>query len=340
MKIPGFSPVELKDYLKFAIKNTSPTLVVAPPGVGKSEIIEGTSAEEKQRLILTHPVVSDPTDYKGLPFASKDPNGIDYAKFLPFGDLQELITTKVPTVFFIDDFGQAPASVQAALMQLVLAGRINGHEINKKLITFVAATNSRADKAGVSGLLEPVKSRFTIVDLDVNTENWITWAHANGMPVELVAFIKHRPELLHKFEPTKDISNSPCPRNVAEIGKQQNAGLPHALEMQAFKGRCGEAWALEYKGFLDLYRSMPSLDQILLNPKTAKVSNEPSINYALSTALARKATEQNLERVITYMDRLPDELSVVLMQVAAEVNTNVTYTTEWSKWTSKHGNLI
>jgi len=346
LAIPGLTPALLKTYLQFQVKNTFPTLVVAPPGVGKSEIIESVGVDVKQRLILTHPVVSEPTDYKGLPFASKDVNGLDVAKFLPFGDLQELITTQKPIIFFIDDFGQAPASVQAALMQLILAGRINGHEINKKLVTFIAATNGRADKAGVSGLLEPVKSRFSIVELEVSVEDWVTWAHANNMPVELIGFVRHRPELLHKFEPTKDISNSPCPRNIAFIGMQQSAGLPKELELNAFKGRCGEAFAMEYKGFLDLYRAMPNLDQIVLSPKTAKVSNEPCIQYALAGALARRVNEQNIDNVITYLDRLPGEIGVVFMKDAAEINSkkpedqNVTFTRAWSKYSSEKGNLI
>ena len=66
---------------------------------------------------------------------------------------------------FLDDLGQAPMSVQAAAMQLILARRINGFKISDKVI-FMAATNRREDKAGVTGILEPVKSRFAwIVEL-------------------------------------------------------------------------------------------------------------------------------------------------------------------------------
>jgi DNA replication protein DnaC len=83
-------------------------LFIGPTGVGKTDIVTQACQEANARLIISHPVVSDPTDYKGLPFA--DPDG-KTARFLPFGDLAELSNAKEETVFFLDDLGQAPASV-------------------------------------------------------------------------------------------------------------------------------------------------------------------------------------------------------------------------------------
>ncbi len=124
-----------------------------------------------------HPVVSDPTDFKGLP-------GIigDKAEFLPFGDLRQMIEADKPTIVFLDDLGQAPAVVQAACMQLLLARQINGKKISGHIV-FIAATNRREDRAGVTGILEPVKSRFkTILDLEVSADEWTEWAFKNNMP--------------------------------------------------------------------------------------------------------------------------------------------------------------
>ncbi len=69
------------------------------------------------------------------------------------------------TACFIDDLGQATPAVQAAAMQLILARTLNGHRVSDHVV-FIAATNRRTDRAGVSGILEPVKSRFaTLVEL-------------------------------------------------------------------------------------------------------------------------------------------------------------------------------
>jgi MoxR-like ATPase len=173
------SPKQLREILILAIKNRLPILIKGRPGVGKTDIVKQAAEACNARLIISHPVVSDPTDYKGLPFA--DPDG-KTARFLPFGDLAELRTAQEETVFFLDDLGQAPAAVQAACMQLILARRINGHQISDH-VTFLAATNRREDKAGVMGILEPVKSRFSaIVELVPDALEWSEWALKENLP--------------------------------------------------------------------------------------------------------------------------------------------------------------
>jgi len=335
---------DLSEFLAFAIENNFPVLIKGKPGIGKSDIVAQSvgfwetkaNLGLKAKLIISHPVVSDPTDYKGLPFAGEDGS----AHFLPFGELNELINATQKTIFFLDDLGQAPASVQAACMQLILARRINGHAVSDH-VTFIAATNRKEDRAGVSGLLEPVKSRFaSIVELEVNTDDWVKWALENNMPIELISFIRFRPVLLDKFEATKDITNSPCPRTVANIGKLQNAGLQKSIEFEVFKGAAGEAFAAEYLGFLKMYRELPNIDQIILNPKGAEVSKEPAILYALAGALSARMNTQNIEAVITYLDRLPDEISVVTMKDAVTKNKSLTATKGFIKWGTKNGNVI
>ena len=238
---------QLHSYLQFSIANNLPVLIKGKPGIGKSDIITAAATAANAHLIISHPVISDPTDYKGFPFAA---NG--QADFLPFGHLRQLINATSKTVFFLDDLWQAPPTVQAAVMQLILARCINEHKLSQH-VTFIAATNRREDKAAVSGLLEPVKSRFAaIVELEVSPDDWVIWALNNNMPTELIAFIRFRPDLLDNFQPSKDIVNTPTPRTVANVGKQQNAGLPKDIEFEIFKGAAGEAFAVEYCAFLDL----------------------------------------------------------------------------------------
>jgi len=286
-------------------------------------------------LIISHPVVSDPTDYKGLPFVVEGK-----AEFLPFGDLREIVETRKPTVFFLDDLGQAPASVQAAAMQLLLARRINGHKVSYK-VTFIAATNRRQDKAGVQGILEPVKSRFvSILNLDVDTNDWCKWAIKNNMPAELVAFIRFRPELLDDFKPTRDMVNSPCPRTVAHIGKLLNTGLAKELEYETFAGAAGEGFAAEFIAFLKAYRNLPNPDLVIMNPEKSEVPAEPSILYAVCGALASKAGENNFTNIIKYANRMPQEFAVALVKDAVNRKSDLVNTKAFIEWASDHSDVL
>ena len=329
-------PSQLQTALAFAFANRLPFLITGAPGIGKSDIIESAAADAGCELIITHPVVSDPTDFKGLPFAGK--NGAD---FLPYGDLRKAMNATVPTVFFLDDLGQAPASVQAACMQLLLARQINGHKISDQ-VTFVAATNRKQDKAAVAGLLEPVKSRFaSIVELEVNTEDWVRWALGKGnMPIELIAFIRFRPELLDNFVPSKEITNTPSPRTVANIGKMQNAGMPAGLEFELFKGAAGEAFAAEYKAFLDIYKNLPNIDQIFLNPDSVEIPKEPAVLYAVSGALAGKMNDMNAANALSYIGRLPAEVGYACIKDATVRSKSIMHTKAYIKWASDTGNIV
>jgi MoxR-like ATPase len=163
-------PSELSALLQKTIHARLPILIKGAPGIGKTDIVKQACTRTDTRLIVSHPVVSDPVDYKGFPFVIDNE-----AHFLPFGDLNQLITAKHPTVYFMDDLGQAPATVQAAAMQLILERRINGHRVSD-LVTFLAATNRKTDRAGVTGILEPVKSRFAaIIELEPDMDDWVWW---------------------------------------------------------------------------------------------------------------------------------------------------------------------
>src|SRR6185437_7083804 len=195
-------PTQVKTLLVSTIKAAMPVLIVGKPGVGKSDVVGQASVDADAEILISHPAVADPTDAKRLPWAEP---GAAVATFLPFGDLAQAMSAKKPLVWFLDDLGQASPAVQASFMQLILARRVNGHALPKEVV-FIAATNRREDRAGVSGILEPVKSRFAaIVEMDVDTDDWTTWATHNDIRAEVVAFMRMRPELLCDFKPTGDM---------------------------------------------------------------------------------------------------------------------------------------
>jgi len=326
------TPKELKRTLLVAMEEGLPVLIKGAPGVGKSDIVAQVAAELEMDLIISHPVVSDPTDYKGLPGIV---NG--KAEFLPFGDLRRLIVAKKPTIAFLDDLGQAPAVVQAAAMQLILARRVNGHKISKKVV-FIAATNRRQDRAGVTGILEPVKSRFaTILELQANVDDWIEWALENNMPAELIGFIHFRPGLLNTEKTTAEIINHPCPRTIAYCGKLLNAGLD-SIEILA--GAVGEGCAVELVGFLKVYKGLPNIAAILLDPTGTPIPTDPAAIYAVVAALVEKATEDNANRILEYGNRLPADFSVLLVRDMIRKEPKIQNTTGFIKWATKHQDVL
>lgn len=326
---------QLESLLAFSFQNNLPVLIKGAPGIGKSDIVDQACKAIGYDLIISHPVVADPTDYKGLPFA------IDgKAQFLPFGDLEYLLNAKKEVVYFLDDLGQATPAVQSAVMQLLLARQINGHKISP-FVRFVAATNRRADRANVSGILEPVKSRFaSIIELEVNTKDWIDWAWKNNMPFELISFIEFKPDLLQQFVATKDIENTPCPRTVAFVGKMVNAGIPNGLQFEAIKGAVGEAFTHEYLAFVKCYMNLPTVSEVVSNPNSARIPDNLGARFAIMGMLTNALGADTISPIITYLKRLGNELTVSALRNAALRKPQITSNRTFIEWATKNFDLL
>ena len=312
-----------------------PVLLTGAPGVGKSSIVEQAARVAGYDVILSHPVVSDPTDAKGLPWPGKDGES---ATFLPFGDLAKAIKATSPTVWFLDDLGQASPAVQSSFMQLLLARQVNGHKL-PDCVTFVAATNRRTDRAGVSGILTPVLSRFgAVVGVETSLDDWCEWALGANMPPELISFLRFRPNLLHMQDNKKadDMENFPCPRTWEYVGKAIHMQLPDDLEFAALAGAVGEGAAVELRAFLTMVRSkLPNPDSIILDPENAPIPDRPDLLWAVSTALAKRATDTNCGRIFRYAERLfaggHGEFAVLMGKDINRLQPSVRETPDWTR---------
>lgn len=330
-------PKQLKKLLATSIRNNLKLLVKGEPGIGKSDIITKASETAEADLVIMHPVVSDPTDFKGMP-AITTKKDVNLAEFLPFGDLRKLLNAKALTVCFMDDIGQAPHAVQAALMQLIQAREINGHKISKHVV-FCGATNDANHMAGVSGILEPVKSRFdTIIELTPSVADWKEWALTDGdMPPVLIAFIELRPDLLSAFKPTRDLTNSPTPRTVESVGKWIKAGC---TDHEIIAGAAGEAFAAEFIGFMRTWKNMPSIEDIEKSPNTAQLPSDPATHFAVCAAITYHADKDKIAPFHTYLTRLAPEWQTRTMRDVIIKNSDLAETPTFITWASANAQAL
>lgn len=324
-------PSMVSSLLAAYLKNRKRVLLVGPPGIGKSDIIETAVRELGYDLAVWHPVVSDPTDFRGLPFKA---NG--HAEFLPFGDLRRLIDATEPLVVFLDDIGQAPRSVQAAAMQLLLTGRIADHHVSEH-VRFVAATNRAQDRAGVSGVLQPLQGRFhAIVDVQIDLDDWCAWAYDHGMPDELIAFLRMREGLLHSWEPLSEIKPQPTPRTWQFCGEAMQLGLAGEEENQAILASVGDEAGGQLITFLKLARdSRIDLDAMLKDPKGCEIPTDPGLRYVVCTGLARRASVKNIDEIRVILERLDaaggGEFAILCLRDAMRRDTSLQDTEAWTE---------
>ena len=281
-------------------------LIVSDPGVGKSALVEVAcriAGVRSDDLIISHPGVEDPTDPKGLP--SLNPNKKGEATFLPFGALAKALRATRPTVWFLDDFGQATPAVQAAYMQLLLARQVNGHVL-PDCVTFVAATNRRTAGMGVSGCLEPVKSRFsTIVNLEADIEDWSAWAMDAGIDERVIAYLRFDSTMLHQFEASSDMTNTPSPRTWENFSEVLSWNLAKGDREEAGVGAVGQGAAGQYFAFENQLAHLPHADAIFADPEAFDIrESRPEVLYAVVTTLAIRTTAKTFGAVCRFAERL------------------------------------
>jgi hypothetical protein len=319
---------ELKESIKGLVKIKQPAFIWGPPGGGKSAIM-AQAVKELDGYILKdrRAVLMDPVDLLGIPTERDGLTRWNIPDFLPRSG---------SGVLFLDELNAAPPQTQAACYQLILDRALGDYTLPPGWVV-MAAGNRDTDRAVTHRMGSALSSRFVHLELDSNLDDWVMWALQAGIKTEIISFLRFRPDLLHNFDPA--FKSFPCPRTWEFISKMIGGFTP-GIEYELFKGTIGEAAAAEFLGHLKIFRSLPNMEQILLNPAAAPVPKDPAALYAVSTALATKASAANIERITAYSYRLPPEFSVLLIRDSAKRAPDVMGTRAFIEWATKNKEVL
>jgi hypothetical protein len=91
---------------------------------------------------------------------------------------------------------------------------------------------------------------------------------------------------------------------------------------------------------LRMFRDLPSIDAILLNPAAERVPEEPAAQYAVASALAHHATDTNFDRVYTYLGRMPVEFRVLAVRDASLRTPAIKFTPAYTRWAIEHHHVL
>ena len=240
-------------------------------------------------------------------------------------------------ILLFDDRNQAGPDLQKVLANICQARTLHGVPMPDGW-QVISTGNRQADRAGANRVLSHLRNRETVLELDTHLDDWTSWAINHGVKPEVVSFIRFRPGLLHDFDAQRD--QNATPRSWVEGVSDVLTTVPAEAEFECFKGAVGEGAAAEFVGFMRIFRKLPNPDAILLNPQTADVPSDPATLYALSGALAQRATESNFERVCQYSERMPPEFSVLTISYAARRSPDLANTQAFTKWSINHQDVL
>ncbi len=355
------TPDILRDCLLSNIRIGRPAFIWGNPGIGKSDnvraLIEHFKAEGKTAMLIdVRASQLDAVDTRGVPFT--------YVVSTTDDDVEKRRTGwAVPDLFpseeeaaqydiivlFLDELNNAPLSVQAALYQLVLDRQLGQYTLPAN-VSILAAGNLETDRGATSRMATPLADRFFHYQLLVDGDAWERWGLAKGIHIACISYRRWRPEHLHCFDPKSKSKSQATPRGweytsdaLIDIEAQ---GINGAVELAMITGKLGEAIGTEFVGFLKIFRNLQDPDAVILDPVGAKIDGDPAVNYALCGALAARATESNIDRIITYAERLRDdsrtgpEFMTLLIRGAATKNPDIQSTRGFIKWASDNPEVL
>mgnify|MGYP000122468385 CR=1 FL=1 len=305
--------------------------VEGPPGGGKTTIFHQAADELGVPLIERHMPTMLVEDF-GIPFPNQTGGTFDY-KVPEWFPRKDKPGTERGGILLFDDRNQANTDLQKVLANICQARNLHGVPLADGWM--VASTGNRqSDRAGANRVLSHLRNRETVVEFETHLDDWCSWAIDHNVKPEVISFIRFRSGLLHDFKPEHD--RNPTPRAWVEGVSDVLGTVPYDAEFECFSGAVGEGAAAEFVGFMRIFRKLPNVDSILLNPDKAEVPTDPATLYALTGSLASRMTESNVSKVLTYAERIPPEFAVLMMSYGLRRDGKLATTAAFSSWVVKN----
>jgi hypothetical protein len=276
-----------------AMKARRPLFIWGPPGIGKSELVQGISdsgALGRSCVLDLRLALLEPTDLRGYPFRNPETNTMDWA---PPADLPtvEFAAQYDTVILFLDELNSAPPSVQAAAYQLVLNRRI-GQYVLPKNVVIVAAGNRETDRGVTYRMPAPLANRFRHINMAVDFGDWQKWALKNEVHPDVLGYLSYSKADLFDFDPKTSSQAFATPRSwsyVSEMLTQDGFETSDIFEQKAeVAGAVGEGMAGKFIEHRRIASHLPKPEDVLSGKVTKldnKLSQEISAKYSLVVGL-------------------------------------------------------
>ena len=205
--------IEYMSYLTTCVKAQIPSVTLAKPGIGKTQLVRQLARNLGRPLHVIEGAYIDEVALQGLPFSVDG-----YTKWLP----PESLRMEDNAIVFIDEITTCP--VQQLLYQVMLERRVDTYKFPAGVS--VLAAGNREEDAGASYHFNPVLGNRVSLNMEYDgptAAEWVKWALHNNVAAPVVAGINFVPEWLNKYDP--ELLRNPTPRSWELASRAINAGM-------------------------------------------------------------------------------------------------------------------
>ena len=315
-----------------------PVFIWGAPGIGKSSIVKQISEAKELEFLDLRLSLLDPTDLKGIPFFNADTKEGVWAKpsFLPSDPESK-------GILFLDEINTAPPAVQASAYQLILDRRVGEYELPKGW-SIVAAGNRENDRGVVYKMPPPLANRFVHFEMEVNFEDWKSWAYRSDIEAAIIAFLAYDKSMLFTFDPLSNEKSFATPRSWEYVDSIVKSGIDTELILDSISGAVGREAAVGYLSFKKVMKELPELSGILDGTLNTLEEDDPKVMMALAIGLVNAVKEDQsdeaIDNVLSFSLQLPGEFSIMLIKDMQQNGIDVEGSEAWGAWVKKFAYLL
>ena len=151
------------------------------------------------------------------------------------------------------------------------------------------------------------------------------------LTVEILSFLRDRPDMLHKFEGGNNIQAFPSPRSWFAVSDALELDVPLQDRIEMIKGDVGEEAAVIFETHLRLWETMPRLDDILKG-KPVSMPDELNVKYCVAMGLATRIDGDNFDNAWKFLENMSGDIQTLVMKLAYKRDSSISSSPAFSKW--------
>jgi MoxR-like ATPase len=308
---------------------------ISDPGCGKTALCRQVATEFAEesgmdfRYMQTIVAQYDAGEMAGLPFvSSKEYDDVDADGNVKGRRSVNRMVRMRPTylpdiddphqqfgIYNLDELPQAFLANQNICSQIVNEYRVGEHEIPKGF-TMCATGNKPENKAGTTSMPSHLRDRLMFIPIEADKDDFLIYAAKVGIDPRVRTYIRKVPDALHAFKVGQNAFPSPrsWEKVSAILSMEWDDKSERHIRVTALNGQIGEGETIKFEAWLRVADEMPDYMEVIARPKEAPIfdNKKADILYLLLATLADQATDKNVEAILEYVKRLPNQEFVMM----------------------------
>lgn len=333
MNYPTLSLMQAKEAVRDGIECREPTLLLGQPGIGKTEMVAQLSAEIGKLFVPVEAGLIPDEELGGL-FRFNHQTG--RVERVPITVIRQ--ACEQACVLFLDEITRCTLQRQGVLMTITNERRIGDFQLHPETVVVLAGNGG--ESAGTHGVVDALLNRCNVVEVVAKRSEVISYLKQIGtaasapvvdpntgavlMPgssgtlrelgIDYAATAERRVDLIAEAMP-KGAADSgilwPSPRAVVKALKRLavrvdgGRDITSEVGFAALAGNMGNEAAAAYITVRKLRNKLPTVEDIVKDPKTAKIPPDTESGIA-ALGLIANAAEKNADSAWLYTGRLQD----------------------------------